>query len=606
MEAILKQDKSGVPAVNTPGRLGIIEGKVRMEKPKGLGSWPVIIPGENVEVYYEKERVTGPTVVEDANVLDIVTPSMPAKSTFEIEVSPDKMEVILVVTFKTGKIYAVEDHSFTRKLTVKAKVVTETPPKPIDPAGVFEELQRLGIEVPVYHDVVQQACSELKSGKFVIARGVPPVQPEDGRVQLVCDLVTKPVFPYDDERVDFRERMRIAAVEPGDVLAQWHPPKFGKPGRNVYGKEIVPRRPKDGMIRPGRGVKLVENGRIAVATISGRPVYRHGVLSVNQEIVIKNDVNMSTGNIRFTGDVTVLGDVADAMEVESGEIVDIKGSVYHARIRAGSHIRVGNKTIGSRLIAGIMQPGFHEAIVTLGHIGKTLDNVVAALEDVKTHSADSSSTSNREGYLIKRVLERRFSLMPTWLTELTGFLTYLCKDSGLMEDNEDLKRQIEEVLHWSKYLVGSGPLHLTSVTQLEQAAACFSGLQDRFGALVDSSAQISVGYCQNAYLEASGDIVVRGPLTYNCQVSAGSNLTIHGDCRSGCYYAREFIFAENVGTGSMGQTKLSVHPEGRIRAVVLNPGVLLKIGPIPYEVTTKMYKTEFRQKDGAIVTRSFT
>ena len=114
MEAILKQ------------------GKVRMEKPKGLGSWPVIIPGENVEVYYEKERVTGPTVVEDANVLDIVTPSMPAKSTFEIEVSPDKMEVILVVTFKTGKIYAVEDHSFTRKLTVKAKVVTETPPKPID------------------------------------------------------------------------------------------------------------------------------------------------------------------------------------------------------------------------------------------------------------------------------------------------------------------------------------------------------------------------------------------------------------------------------------------------------------------------------------------
>ena len=56
----------------------------------------------------------------------------------------------------------------------------------------------------------------------------------------------------------------------------------------------------------------------------------------------------------------------------------------------------------------------------------------------------------------------------------------------------------------------------------------------------------------------------------------------------------------------MGQTKLSVHPEGRIRAVVLNPGVLLKIGPIPYEVTTKMYKTEFRQKDGAIVTRSFT
>lgn len=55
----------------------------------------------------------------------------------------------------------------------------------------------------------------------------------------------------------------------------------------------------------------------------------------------------------------------------------------------------------------------------------------------------------------------------------------------------------------------------------------------------------------------------------------------------------------------MGQTKLSVNPEGRIRAVVLNPGVMLKIGPIPYEVTTKMYKTEFRLNDGIIETRPF-
>ena len=193
-----------------------------MEKPKGLGSWPVIIPGENVEVYYEKERVTGPTVVEDANVLDIVTPSMPAKSTFEIEVSPDKMEVILVVTFKTGKIYAVEDHSFTRKLTVKAKVVTETPPKPIDPAGVFEELQRLGIEVPVYHDVVQQACSELKSGKFVIARGVPPVQPEDGRVNGSAILLPNRFFPvtmnvWTSERECGSQQLNLEMFSPNGI-----------------------------------------------------------------------------------------------------------------------------------------------------------------------------------------------------------------------------------------------------------------------------------------------------------------------------------------------------------------------------------------------------
>lgn len=605
MDETLKRDVLDTPTEDIPGRIGIFDGKVRMEKPKGLGSWPVVIPGDNVEVYYENTRITGPTVIEDVRDLDIVTSSIPAESNFEIIVSPDKMEAVLVVNFQAGKEYAVEDNKFTRKLTVKAKVVREIPPKPINPLFVTEELRKQGIVEQVDHAVIKQACSGLKNGEFVIARGTPPVQPEDGRVELVCELASQPIFPEDHERVDFRERMRIAAVEPGDVLAQWHPPKFGRPGRNVYGEELIPRRPRDGMIRAGRGVKLVENGRLAVATISGRPVYRHGVLSVNQQLVIQNDISMSTGNIRFTGDVMIIGDVSDAMAVESGEIVDIKGSVYHAQIRAGSHIRVGKKLIGSRLVAGIMYPGFNEAIVTLGRLAKALDKVAASLDNLKKQPLDPAIASNREGYLIKSILEQRFTNVPTWMTELRDFLQGLYHDEEFMQDNEDLKLQIEKVLFWGQYLVGAGPLQLTSGTQLERAAECIAGLRDRFDALVDSTAQISVGYCQNTFLEASGDITIRGPLTYNCEVSAGSKLTINGECRSGSYYARDFIYAENVGTGSMGQTKLSVNPEGRIRAVVLNPGVMLKIGPIPYEVTTKMYKTEFRLNDGIIETRPF-
>jgi hypothetical protein len=55
----------------------------------------------------------------------------------------------------------------------------------------------------------------------------------------------------------------------------------------------------------------------------------------------------------------------------------------------------------------------------------------------------------------------------------------------------------------------------------------------------------------------------------------------------------------------MGVTRLAVGEGGTIRAAVLNPGVQLKIGAIPYEVTTTMYNAEFRINDGTIVARTF-
>jgi hypothetical protein len=605
MEGIRNTNAFDVPLVNTPGRLGIVNGRVRMIKPKGFGPWPVIIPGENVEIFYGNQRIAGPTVIDDVQDLRVMAESIPSESRFEITVSPDKMAVTLSVTFRPGKQYQLVDAQYTRKLTVQAKLVKEIPPEPIDPMEVLKYLREHNLSGQVDYKEIMQACSELKDGEYVIARGIAPRPPIDGRVQLVCDFMTRPISRDDRERIDFRERMLIASVEPGDVLARWYPPKLGTPGRNVYGEEVMPRRPKMGIFKAGRGVKLIENGRIAVAEIAGRPVYRKGVLSVNQQIIVQQDVNMATGNIKFTGDVVVLGDVTEAMTVESGEIVDVKGNVYHAQVRAGSHIRVGAKLIGGHLMAGLMHPGLNEAASVLGRLGKDVLKAAAAVSQVTESKKGQYLAQDNVGLLIKRLFEQRFPHVPSLFAGITEFLKSLHADKELMQDNEDLKTQLSKALALGQYFIGAGPLYLESGAQLEQAAACLLELKDRFEALVDSSAEIIAGYCQNAQLEASGDITIRGPLTYNCHVSAGSNLVMYGECRSGEYYARSSIRAQTVGTGSMGVTRLAVGEGGTIRAAVLNPGVQLKIGAIPYEVTTTMYNAEFRINDGTIVARTF-
>lgn len=156
-----------------------------------------------------------------------------------------------------------------------------------------------------------------------------------------------------------------------------------------------------------------------------------------------------------------------------------------------------------------------------------------------------------------------------------------------MRDNPDLNKQLAKALTLAQCLVGAGPLKLASALQLERTAASLLELKDRIEAIVDSNAEISVGYCQNAELEAAGSITIRGPLAYNCQVSAGDELVIQGECRSGTFHAQTSIRAHTVGTGSMGITRLAVGegalfaPQPCIQGCSLELGLCAMKSPLP-------------------------
>lgn len=94
--------------VNIPGHLEIADGKFRMENPQGYGAWPVVIPGENVELYYRHERIEVPTVIDDARHLQVIVPMIKPESSFELVAAHDKLEVKLITRFrKGGEISAV-------------------------------------------------------------------------------------------------------------------------------------------------------------------------------------------------------------------------------------------------------------------------------------------------------------------------------------------------------------------------------------------------------------------------------------------------------------------------------------------------------------------
>jgi hypothetical protein len=80
---------------------------------------------------------------------------------------------------------------------------------------------------------------------------------------------------------------------------------------------------------------LSEDGLKAVSTIEGLPqLNQRNEIMVTNMLIIPLDVDYSTGNIDFNGDVAIGGDVLSEFDVKAGGDILIKGNVYQSRIES--------------------------------------------------------------------------------------------------------------------------------------------------------------------------------------------------------------------------------------------------------------------------------
>lgn len=114
-----------------------------------------------------------------------------------------------------------------------------------------------------------------------------------------------------NDPVDFRDFRRIPSVEPGKLLAVKRPGAPGSPGVGVDGQPLLPPAPRQLTLKAGFGAQLQADGTSVVATVAGRPaVEEYGnvrVVRVDPVLVHEGDVDMTSGNIRFKGNVKIIG-----------------------------------------------------------------------------------------------------------------------------------------------------------------------------------------------------------------------------------------------------------------------------------------------------------
>ncbi len=181
---------------------------------------------------------------------------------------------------------------------------------------------------------------KIAGEKYCIAEGKRPVPGKDGSIRYYFDMA-KPLLPKlnNDGTVDYRELDAINTVNKDEILAELIPPTDGENGIKVNG-DIIPfakgRIPK---FKFGKNVRLSTDGVFLQSEINGLVEFKDNKVSVS-EILIMENIDNSTGNINFNGNVIVNKDILNGFTLKAEGAVEVKGAVEGGLIESNGDVLI--------------------------------------------------------------------------------------------------------------------------------------------------------------------------------------------------------------------------------------------------------------------------
>jgi uncharacterized protein len=217
--------------------------------------------------------------------------------------------------------------------------------KQLNENGVNAELHRLGITYGIDEHSIAEAVNNANSRmerqeNIRIAKALPPMQGQAGKVEFTFSIDQQGfdfhILP--DGKIDYKKSSNILMAQKGMLLARIIDPLEGVSGINVFGEKVNAETGRPAFCTAGNGVVKSGDGKEFYADINGSIILNGTIIEVVNTYVVNGDVDFSTGNIQFNGNVVINGSIPDGFEVKAdGDIVVLK-IVESARLEAGRDI----------------------------------------------------------------------------------------------------------------------------------------------------------------------------------------------------------------------------------------------------------------------------
>ncbi|MBQ3514836.1 MAG: DUF342 domain-containing protein [Lachnospiraceae bacterium] len=205
---------------------------------------------------------------------------------------------------------------------------------------ILNDLKVKGIEFGISEEVIEK---HLKARQYchtyLIAEGLPVVPGDDAVIKYNVQLKKKATPKLnEDGSVDFHNLDMISHVKRGEVLAILKKEVLGIDGKNLYGKTISPKLPKVLRLKVGENTAITADECKLYSTCDGHVVFAESGIYVSNVYEVKDDVDVSTGDIEYNGSVYVKGSVRTGFSIKcSGDII-VDGVVEGANLCAGGQI----------------------------------------------------------------------------------------------------------------------------------------------------------------------------------------------------------------------------------------------------------------------------
>jgi uncharacterized protein (DUF342 family) len=212
-------------------------------------------------------------------------------------------------------------------------------------------LQNNGIIYGVNENVLQDVALGRHIGdKVEIARGTAVAPGIPGRIEYLINIDERGrPKELSDGRVDHHNLNFLINVKKGDPLAKRIPPKPGTEGKTIFGK-VVPAPPvTDVKLQNGCGTAVsAQNPDLLIAVIDGAvSLDQQGRMEVRNEKIIRGDIDYSTGNLIFKGNLQICGTVRTGFSVEICGKLSIEGNVEDAKIKCTEALEIRGGAVGA-------------------------------------------------------------------------------------------------------------------------------------------------------------------------------------------------------------------------------------------------------------------
>lgn len=267
------------------------------------------------------------------------------------EDSPNEVTAVIASTKDASMALTVSPD----EMSASIEITTAFGGKHISANDIVALLNDNGIKRTAKKESIIELINEAKAAKpgekvsKMVANGRVAVNGKNGYINyLVPDPSDRKLRPklLENGNVDMRELGELCYVQKGKKLAELVPPTLGEKGFTVLETPLEPEAGQAATLSESEGsVFADELESTLIADFDGMPKHEPSGVSVVKVFNI-NNIDVSTGNIRFDGTIMVQGDICEGYKARASGDIIVAGSVESAYVEAGGSVSIGKGVIG--------------------------------------------------------------------------------------------------------------------------------------------------------------------------------------------------------------------------------------------------------------------